>query len=176
MFRPVSILISFVLLSAHAKSQSCTDIRTFDFKNAAVPIAARDDGGHSGPDTFHLQDGKGFISDNPDLTQSRDWQLNLFGDRLIHPDASTWLRVITIDRLHLTGTGDWNYILAFTCTKGSLEPIFQYGSEGAEIKHLDAHTLELSQAVRAENDAHCCPSKVKQIIYHWNAKLHRYVR
>lgn len=159
-----------------AAAQSCSDIRSFDFKNATIITAARDDGSRQEVDSFHFQNGKGFTSDDPDNPQEHDWQLELDSDHLVHPDPSMWLRVIEFDRDHITGTGDWYYVMAFTCRNGHLFRVFQYSSEGVSLKHLDGSNLELYDAVWALNDAHCCPSRHSEIVYQWDAGSHRYHR
>jgi hypothetical protein len=174
MIRPFAIAILLSLASGTARAQACRDIRQFNFKNAAIPIAAPDDGGRSGPDLFHLHDGAGFLSDDPDSAQSHDWGLQLIADRLAHPDPSTWIRVIVVDKDHLTGTGDWRYVMVFGCRNGSLVSIFQYGSEGVELKHLSDQRLDLYQAVWTKDDAHCCPSRHVDIVYRWDTQQHRY--
>jgi hypothetical protein len=159
-----------------AGAQTCTDVRHFDFSNAAVQIAAKDEGGNSGSDVFHLQGGVGFLSDDPSSPKSRDWHLSLLVDRLEHPDSLTWIRVIVLDKDHITGTGDWHYILVFGCARGAIVRLFQYGSEGVILKHLNDQTLQLYQAIWATTDAHCCPSKHLEVAYKWNAQRHRYRR
>lgn len=79
-----------------------------------------------------------------------------------------------MDRNHLTGTGDWRYVMAFHCQQGSLVSLLQYGSEGVELKHLSEQTLILDQAIWKKDDPHCCPSGHTILAYHWNATRHRY--
>jgi hypothetical protein len=176
MFRwKLAIAIVLGTLLGHARAQECSSIQQFDFRNATIPMAASDEGSRSGPATFHLQQGVGFLSDDPIAPQSHDWRIDLLLDRLEHPDPSTWVRVIVLDKDHLTGTGDWRYILAFDCRNGSLASLFQYAAEGVTLKHLSAQTLDLYQAVWAKEDPHCCPSRHMELVYRWNALRHRYV-
>lgn len=158
MMRRLALVFVLGAISGAVRAQTCRDIRSFDFRNASIPIAAQGDGSSSGPDLFRLQNGRGFSSDDPGSSQSHDWQLNLVADRLEHPDPSTWIRLIVVDRNHLTGTGDWRYVMAFHCQHGSLVSLLQYGSEGVELKHLSEQTLILDQAIWKKGDPHCCPS------------------
>ena len=174
MMRRLALLFILGSISGAVRAQTCSNVRSFDFRNASIPIAAQDDGGSSGADFFRLQDGRGFSSDDPDSAQSHDWQLDLVADRLEHPDPSTWIRIIVVDKDHLTGTGDWHYVMAFDCQHGSLVSLFQYGSEGVELKHLSERTLILYQEVWKKDDPHCCPSGHTILAYHWNAARHRY--
>lgn len=82
--------------------------------------------------------------------------------------------MIVVDKDHLTGTGDWHYVMAFGCRNGLLVSIFQYGSEGVELRHLSGQRLDLYQAVWTKDDAHCCPSGHVDIVYKWDAQQHKY--
>jgi uncharacterized protein (TIGR03435 family) len=84
--------------------------------------------------------------------------------------------VIVLDKDHLTGTGDWRYILAFDCRNGLLASVFQYAAEGVSLKHLSARKLVLNQAIWGMDDPHCCPSRHVELAYRWNALRHRYIR
>jgi hypothetical protein len=174
MSRSLSAII-LGLISIAAGAQTCNSIKQFDFRNSRIPIAARDASGvSSGPEWFRLQNGAGFLSDDPDNSQSHDWGLNLLADRLEHPDPSTWIRLVVVDKNHLTGTGDWQYVMAFDCKRGSLTSVFQFGQEGVMLKHVTDQTLELYQAIWDKGDAHCCPSRHMDFIYKWNPLRHRY--
>ncbi|HEY6446471.1 MAG TPA: hypothetical protein VIY53_08430 [Acidobacteriaceae bacterium] len=163
------------LISMAAGAQTCTSIRQFDFRNSQIPIAARDaSGASSGPELFRLENGEGFISDDPDDPQSHDWGLSLLADRLEHPDPSTWIRVIVVEKDHLTGSGDWRYVLAFACERGSLTSLFQFGEPGVVLDYVTGQTLELTQAIWGEGDAQCCPTRSRNLTYKWNPQRHRY--
>ena len=172
MVRRLALLFVLGSFLGALRAQTCSNIRDFDFRNASIPIAAQDDAGSSGPDLFRLQNGRGYSSDDLDSAQSHDWQIDLVEDRLEHPDPATWVRIIVVDKDHLTGTGDWRYVMAFDCQHGSLVSLFQYGSEGVELKHLSEKTLILYQAIWKKDDPHCCPSGHTTLSYHWNAARH----
>jgi hypothetical protein len=174
MFRLVVLASIFSVLPIAGRAQVCSDIRRFDFKNATIPIAGPDEGGFAGVRVFRLQDGTGFQSD--DSPDEHDWQLSLLSDRLEHPDQGTWVRIIEVERKHLTGTGDWHYIFAFDCARGQLETLFQYGAEGVVLEQAGDGKLVLRQAVWVGDDAHCCPSSNQQKAYLWDARRHRYNR
>lgn len=176
MLRLLFVFLAVMSMRSFAQAQACNDVQRFDFTNARIQIAARDEGGQSGPAVFRLHQGMAYISDNPASPQSRDWSVNLIVNRLMNPDPPTWIRVIVVDKNHLTGTGDWHYIIAFDCRKGSLHRIFQYGSEGVRLKHVDGRELQLYQAVWARNDAHCCPTMHADLLYKWNPREQRFDR
>jgi hypothetical protein len=115
-----------------------------------------------------------FLSDDPDSPQSHDWGLQLLMDRPEHPDPSAWIRVIVVDRNHLTGTGDWRWVMAFGCRNGSLVSVFPYGAMGMAREHLSDRTLDLNQAVWAKDDAECCAGRHADIVDRWDAQQHRY--
>jgi hypothetical protein len=176
MRRFLFVLLAVLSVWKCAHAQACDDVRHFDFRDAHIQIAATDDGGNSGPAVFHLHQGIAYLSDNPESAQSHDWSINLIVDRLAHLDPAVWIRVIVLDKNHLSGTGDWHYIMAFDCRKGSLHRLFQYGSEGVTLKHLDSRGLQLYQAVWAPNDAHCCPSMHADLRYEWSRQEQRFDR
>jgi hypothetical protein len=150
-------LVMFVLsaFSIPAWTQICADVQSFDFRNATIQTASHDEGSHRGAESFHLRKGVAFISDDPDSLKFHDWRVDLLVDRTVHPDSSTWVRVIVLVKDHLTGTGTWSYVMAFGCQKGSLVRIFEYSSEAVELKHLDDEKLELDQAALNPKDVHC---------------------
>lgn len=168
------VLIVAFLAPCFAPAQGCDDVRRFDFRNANIKVAATDDGGHSGGGAFQFHDGVAYLSDGPDWPQSHDWRVELVLDRVMHPDSSDWIRVIVLEKNHLTGTGDWHYIMAFTCRNGSLIRLFQYGSEGVTLEHLGSQQLALYQAAWTSDDARCCPTRHAEILYDWNARKHRF--
>jgi hypothetical protein len=159
-----------------AQAQACDDVRAFDFRDARIHVAATDDGEHSEPAAFNFQHGIAYLSDNPGSPQSRDWRVGVVVDRSAHLDPSLWIRVIVLDKNHLTGSGGWHYILAFDCRKGWLNRLFQYGSEGVTLRHLDSRRLQLYQAVWAPSDARCCPTMHADLLYEWNLREQRFVR
>jgi hypothetical protein len=169
-------MLVFCLLSISAQSQACSNVRHFDFKNVTIHTAPSDDGSRQGSETFHLRDGITFISDDPDSLESHDWKVELLEDHAVHPDPLTWIRVIVLERDHLTGTGTWHYILAFSCQEGHLVRLFQYSSTGVNLMHLDDQSLQLYQAIRAPTDSYANPSRHSVLSYKWNAKEHRYLR
>jgi hypothetical protein len=151
----VPLLVAMVNI---ASGQACSDIRSFDLRNATISSssAGGSPGGHS---VFHFRNGKAFIDDDSVSVNSQihDWELEITSNVLIHPDSSTWLRVITFDRTHLTGTGTWNYVMAFTC-KQQLIHVFEYSGLYLRLTHLDTQTLVLEQETRKKNDPYCCPT------------------
>jgi hypothetical protein len=165
MLRLILLMLMCGATIGTAAAQSCSDVRSFNFKNATIITADRDDGSRQESDSFYFKDGKGFTSDDPDNPQRHDWQLELDGDHLVHSDPSTWLRIIEFDRDHITGTGTWGYVMAFTCQKDHLVRVFQYSSEGISLQYLDAHKLVLYQAIWRLDDSRAGPAKHSEITY-----------
>jgi hypothetical protein len=168
------------LLLTSVQAQTCIDIQKFDFRNATIHIAIHDENKATGlfngsegmVDVFHLKGGVGFQSDDPDNAASHDWQINLVTTHLLHPDNITWVRVVELERDHLTGTGLWSYVLAFTCAQGRLRRIFQYSGQGVSLEHFDDRTLNLYQAVWSGDDSHMDPSHHRELIFSWDDQEH----
>jgi hypothetical protein len=180
MQRAAILIFAACLLSPSMPAQTCANIRTFDFRNATIHIAVHDTDGKTSvseskddsAESIRLHDGAGFSSDGE--AGAHDWRITSIENHLLHPDAKTWVRVIVLDKNHLTGTGDWRYIMAFTCADGSLVRLFQYGSEGVSLKHVEDRALVLYQAVWGSEDAHAEPSEHRELAYRWSATDHRY--
>jgi hypothetical protein len=183
MLRPLLSLLPCVLFATSALSQICADIRTFDFKNATIQTGIKDEnhipptainGAQGEPEIFHLTSGSGFQSDDPENPNSHDWGLSLISDHPVHPDPSTWARVLEVERDHLTGTGTIDFILAFTCSHGRVTRIFQFSDEGVGLERFDDRHLVLGQTIWAPDDDHASPSLHRELFYKWNRSLHRY--
>lgn len=183
--RSASAVSVVLFLANFAHAQACKDIRTFDFKNTTIHIGLHDqnelrssdfNGPADAPESFRLRDGKGFIYDDPDSARSLEWQIDLISDRLVHPDPSTWIGVVYLDRDHVAGTGTWFYVLAFSCEQGHLVRKFQFSSEGLLLKHADDQAIQLDQEIWEPNDSHVDPSKHRLVTFHWNSQEHRYRR
>ncbi len=170
------IAAGFCAFSGVGLAQTCADVKTFDFRNATIEVAARDDGGHAGVDSFHLRDGVAFTSDDPDSPDAHDWRVNVVLDRTVHPEAQTWLRVLVLEKDHLTGSGSWYYVLAFGCRNGKVSRVFQYVSLNVSLQHLDDAEIDLHQAVRLPGDSQAEPSWHCDLVYRWSAAEHRYIR
>lgn len=181
MFRSLAVCFALCSFSNAAWPQTCADVRQIDFRNATIHIGSLDanerktefDGPAPSPDLFRLHNGVALINQG---SSTPDWQVDLVADRVVHPDPSTWLRVVVLDKDHLTGTGTWDFILAFGCSHGSLVRLFQYSSEGVSLKHLDDQNLLIYQAIWKPEDAHCCPGSHIELSYQWSPRQHRYRR
>jgi hypothetical protein len=183
MLRLLLPFLACFLFATSALAQACTDIRTFDFKNATIQTGTKDENhipitAFNSPqgetETFHLTNGSGFQSDDPDNPQSHDWGITLTSDHHVHPDPSTWARVLGVERDHLTGTGTFDFVLALTCSHGRVTRIFQFSDEGVRLERFDNHDLVLDQSIWAPDDAHCCPTLHRKLFYRWDTKVHRY--
>jgi hypothetical protein len=184
MLRLIIFAMAFCFFTNSVSGQACTDIRQFDFKNAIIRSNVQDENelttlfNEANPSEFwfHMRNGIAFIPDTPSDIESQEWRAELVVDRVVHPDSSSWVRLLVIDETHLKGPGDWRYVTAFVCQKGRIEPLFKFSAEGITLKHLDAATLLLYQAIWAPTDAHCCPGRHREVLYGWDEHAHRYRR
>jgi hypothetical protein len=180
----LGVMVSVVVagfFSAGASAKPCSEIRSFDFRNATIRVGVADEnpkGPRGMADSFHLQNGSELIYDEFGSLKSEnpEWGVDLVDDRVVHPDPSTRLRVIVLVDDHLGGTGTWTYVLAFDCQRGNLVRLFQYSGEGVGLKRLTDQTIELDQSIWRPTDAHCCPSQDADLAYRWIATLHRFRR
>lgn len=181
--RKVLVTLALWLIAASVWAQNCADIRRFNFKSAAIHVVRADENElqtlfSSSRDealTFRLRNGVALAYDDPALNSKKpDWRAELVMDREVHPEPAIWIRVIGIDDDHMTGTGTWRYILAFSCEKGHLVRKFQFTSEGVALKYLDNQTLQLTQLIWAETDSHADPSGRRELTYNWDTRIHKY--
>ncbi len=179
MLRRYALVVCWLLASC-ALAQTCSDIRKFDLKNATIHIGQHDEnkasGAFNGPEgmkeVFRLKAGVGFQSDDPTNPLSHDWKVSLTATRFLHPEPSVWIEVIELERDHLTGTGVWSYVLAFTCTKAHLQKLFQFSGELVDLEQCDDHGLKLYQAVWTGDDSHMEPSRHRELLFSWNSHKH----
>jgi hypothetical protein len=183
MFRTAVGIVLSVAFSASVWSQNCTDIRRFDFKNATIHVGKSDANElgalYNAPRgialAFHLRDGVALTYDgSPPISNTPDWRAELVADREVHPEASIWIRVISLEDVHMTGTGTWIYVLGFGCERGHLIREFQFSSEGTMLKHLDNQSLQILQGIWSPTDAHADPSRRRELTFKWDAQVHRY--
>ncbi|HTH52645.1 MAG TPA: hypothetical protein VL495_01760 [Edaphobacter sp.] len=176
------IVASFLPPVAPPAAQTCTDIRTFDFKDAIVHLSSQDENEAKGlfnapyPNSFwfRLHNGTGSISPDGGVTQ--EWHEELLDDRTVHPEPSLWLRVLVLEHRHLLGSGTWRYILILRCEDHLLTPVFQFNAEGVRLEHLDDSGFKLSQTLWTPTDPHSHPSKHRDLFYRWSPRQHRYLR
>ena len=179
-------MLAFCLLSNSAWTQTCVDTRHVDFRNATIHVGPPDENElrttynepHPDAFTFHLRNGVALISydDSPLKSAGPAWRAELLVDRTVHPDPSSWVRVLVIENDNLHGSSTWRYVLAFRCEKGNLVRLFQFCSEGVRLKHLESGTLQLYQAIWTSADFHTSPSKHREVSYRWDASEHQYRR
>lgn len=183
MFHTAVVMVLSVFFSISVWGQNCEDIRRFDFKNATIHVGKSDANElqalYNGPRglalTYHLRDGIGLTNDFPQFNpKTADWKAELSMDREAHPEPTIWIRVIELEDDHLTGTGTWHYLLAFSCEKGHLARKFQFSAEGVFLEHLDDQTLKLGQGIWTPTDSHADPSRRRELTYKWNTRVHQY--
>lgn len=181
MLRIFLVGFAFCLTSDSVCAQTCKDVRHYDFKNSIIRVGAQDENelqtlnnsSRGDARVFRLKNGVGLTYNFP-ISKTPDWQAELVMDREAHPEPSIWIRVIALEDVHMTGTGTWRYILAFSCEDGRLVRKFQFTSEGVVLKYLDNETLQLTQAIWKPTDAHADPSEYRDLSYKWDSKVHQY--
>ena len=176
MQRLALVMAACSVFASVSRAQTCTDVKTFDFRNATIQVASRIVRDPSAVDSFPLRDGVAFTSDDPDSPDAHDWRVKLILDRTVHPESDTWLRVLELEKDHLTGSGSWYYVLAFDCRKGNVERVLQYGSLNMSLRHLDDTEIDLHQAVRLPEGSGGEPNWHCDVIYRWSSTDHAYGR
>lgn len=99
-----------------------------------------------------------------------DWKTVIEQDRVLHPAGSSALRVLALNKSHLTGTGAFNYVFVFECKDGSVRKVFEATGEGVQLEQATANGIEISIGLWGSGDGHCCPSRVVQLRYSWSPR------
>jgi hypothetical protein len=105
-----------------------------------------------------------------------DWKTTIQQDVTLHLTATTDVRLLVLDQVHLTGTGSFTYIFGFQCAAGSLRKVFEASGEGVNLKRTTKNDMEISVGIWGKNDGHCCPRREVLLRYHWSPSLKRFVR
>ena len=170
-----------------AGQSACTDISSFDFPNRVI-VAHREAhpvfyGTFNGPapgGTIRLRNGRFYEWDEPTGVSKKntkpDWLTEINRDLVVHPPQSAGVRLLSLVRTHLSGTGSFTYILGFTCQDGSLSKIFEASGQGLNLVKVTDAAMDLAVAIWAERDSHSSPSSVVSLHYVWSPRLKRYVR
>jgi hypothetical protein len=164
-FVPISLLFSSG--EAIAQNMQCRDIAKVDFKNIRLELPK------GAP--IQLKDGKAFSSDDTGDKDSKDWEIVLAQDEMLHPAPARDVRLIKLTRNHLTGSGSWEDIFIFHCVQGQAVRLFQKSFlGGVKIEKKSNALLTLTNYEWMKSDGMCCPSKEREITYQWNEKARTY--
>ena len=194
---PISIWLAFMFGASNAiAAVSCRDIARVDFHNQVI-LARSDSGkpdygvfngpGPGGP--LRMRDGV-FLQwdltpgmwamlspeEREETNRKPDWKTTIQQDVTLHLTATTDVRLLVLDQVHLTGTGSFTYIFGFQCAAGSLRKVFEASGEGVNLKRTTKNDMEISVGIWGKIDAHCCPRREVLLRYHWAPSLRRFVR
>ncbi len=93
----------------------------------------------------------------------------------LKPAADTDVRIVSIVKNHLTGSGALETIRAFQCRDAKMATVFSkeflYGTSFERISDTE---FTLTGGYWSTNDAMCCPSYKKRIAYSWNSRRREY--
>ncbi len=160
------VAVAFAALPSEASApQVCKDIEKFDFRNSTLELENR---GY-----VTLVHGNGCSSD--DLPNHCDWKQEITLDVFLWPQKGIEIRLLRINSDHLTGSGEWDYVLIYECRGGILSRIFErrYLS-GVKLERLEGSDLVLRSGHWLPGDANCCPSKEKLETFCWDNKQGTY--
>jgi len=180
-------LLAFLLLGTclHASTVPCTDIRKVDFRNLTFrtsPKLEQNELNGSDPDpiTFRMRHGRAFSFDPPENLRIshgvHEFVATIDSDQLMHPNNSTYVRILQVENSHQTGSGNVRYVLGFTCLDRALTQVFQFSGEGVSLAHFDDRSLSINEAIWADHDAHADPSLYRSLTYFWQHSTWRFTR
>ena len=181
------LLIGILRPPALAAQSACTDISSVDFRNrvivarrAARPVFYGVFNGPAPDGPIRLSNGHFYDWDGAPRTSNRntapDWLTEIDRDLVVHPPQSSGVRVLSLVRTHLTGTGSFTYIFGFTCQNGDVTKVFEASGQGLKLRTITDSAMVVDVAVWAERDVHASPSRVVSLHYVWSPRLKRYVR
>jgi len=194
--RTLLALISFSAFSTYCFAQSCADIGKVDFRNVRIMIAGKS-ADHNELTTYnneptgkyhfnmrhgvaHHWDGgdiedPGFL-DYADKDRPPDWEAKIVLDKVVTPPRASAVRFIQLEDEHLTGTGEWFYVLGFTCYARKLKRVFQFTSRGVTLRAVNDDSFILEHGVWQKGDPEMGPSSMRRLRYQWLPEKGRYVR
>ena len=194
---PLSIWFAFVFGASNAiAAVSCRDIASVDFSNQA--ILARNGAGKpyyglfNGPGPggpLRLRDGV-FLEwdlspgmwamlspeEREETNGKPDWKTTIREVATLHLTATTDVRLLVLDQVHMTGTGAFTYIFGFQCVAGSLRKVFEASGQCVNLERTTGGGMDISVFVWGKDDAHCCPRREVHLRYRWSPSLKRFVR
>ena len=170
----LALMLGFAmfLLCAPALLSACRDIAKVDFRSAVIVASTT-----SGNTDYGLFNGPGPEGPLPlrDALEP-DWKTSIETDTLLYPAGSRGIRVLTLFRVHMTGTGSFTYVFAFDCRSGKLNKIFEASGEGVRLEQATANSIHLKVGIWSEQDPHAGPSRVEQLRYEWSPMRRKFLR
>jgi hypothetical protein len=169
-------------------AQACGDIAKFDFRNFTFetnPRTFKDYGSFNGPapdGPLKLRNGVFLEWDwldgqvPPEYRNKPDWRTEITRDAFVKPEGSQGVRVLSLGRNHLTGTGWFTYIFVFDCAEGRVRNVFEASGEGVGLVRVNQSELILGVGIWKPKDSHAHPSIQVTVQYRWSPEAQRFVR
>ena len=111
---------------------------------------------------------------DPDLMRC-DWRYSIREVAVLRPDSHTELRLVEVERSHMTGSGAWGAFVAFECHDGTVSQAFSREFlYGAQFENVSSTSFALLAGYWLSKDAMCCPSHRKRLLYQWESSAHQY--
>src|SRR5881396_3868501 len=83
-----------------AQDTRCDEIVSIDSRNFRFQMP--------NGSSVQLKNGAAFLSDAREEGESKDWEVKLVQDEIIHPRPGQALRLMRLSSNHLTGSGSWD--------------------------------------------------------------------
>jgi hypothetical protein len=168
-----SICLSLLLIAFVADAQdsgveiACSSIETVDFNNASIIV------GRS-PEVVTFKSGKACPINR--FSGKCDWEHTITMDKILHPNSAVTVRLLVINRNHLTGSGAWDHLNLYICKNGSVKSIFEAAYlYGAKLHLKNDMQFAIKSGQWQDKDPTCCPSREKEELFLWNSHEEKYV-
>jgi hypothetical protein len=93
----------------------------------------------------------------------------------LKPAADTDVRMVSVVKNHLTGSGAWETVLGFQCKDAHVETVFSKEFYyGASFEPISGTGFALTGGFWSGRDSLCCPSYKKRIVYSWDSRRGRF--
>lgn len=93
----------------------------------------------------------------------------------LRPTTDTEVRMVSIVKNHLTGSGAVETIRGFQCKDAGVVTVFSKEFYyGASFELISATQFALTGGYWSGQDSMCCPSYKKRIVYSWDSRRGRY--
>jgi len=165
---------------------TCDNVATFDFRNNILTMGGtglttpQEYGVFNFPgvkEQFVFRNGTAVHWEDPENRnpQKPDFRITIDHDQLVHPNGSSGVKILVVEMDHVTGTGSFQYLVAYDCRGGRLHKLLDVSGEGVSFRKATNSGIELTLFLWADRDAHCCPSKRADVTFQWSPKRQAYL-
>lgn len=164
---------------------TCDNVASFDFRNSILMMGGtglttpQEYGAFNFPGTkerFAFRKGVAVQWESDERNpQKPDFRITIDHEQLVHPDGSPGVKILFVEMDHLTGTGSFQYLVAYDCRGHRLHKLLDVSGEGVSFRTATDNSIKLTLYIWSDRNGHCCPSKRADVTFEWSPKRQAYV-